>query len=63
MSELPTNEPNCAQEDERPAFLGRIRPAARVAFGVVVLWQLAGFAEGLWVVVDDLYKSLVSAEI
>jgi hypothetical protein len=53
MSELSASEPNT--EEEPPAFLGRIRPAAKIAFFVVVLWMLAGFAQGLWEVVADLY--------
>jgi hypothetical protein len=52
MSDLPTNEPN--EGDERPAFLGRIRPVAKIAFVFMVLWLLAGVAQGLWEVIADI---------
>jgi hypothetical protein len=56
MSDLSTNEPN--QEAERPAFLGRIRPVAKIVFACVILWVVAGFAQGLWEVVTDVYSRL-----
>ena len=56
MSDLSTYEPN--QEDERSAFLGRIRPVARIVFVCVILWVLAGVAQGLWEVVTDVYGRL-----
>jgi len=39
MSELTANDPD--EDDELPGLLGRIRPIAKVIFG---LWGLAGFA-------------------
>jgi hypothetical protein len=51
MSDLSTSEPNT--DDERPAFLGRIRPVAKMAFALFILWVVAGFAQALWEVVTD----------
>jgi hypothetical protein len=53
MNEVPTDEPN-EEVDERPAFLGRIRPVAKIVFVLVILWVLAGVAEGLWEIITDL---------
>ena len=42
MSDVPPSE--ARTDDERPAFLGRIRPVAKIVFVLVILWVVAGFA-------------------
>jgi hypothetical protein len=51
MSDVSTS--GTSQDDERPAFLGRIRPVAKIAFALFILWVAAGFAQALWEVVTD----------
>ncbi len=56
MSDLYTNEMD--DVDERPAFLGRIRPIAKIVFVLVILWVLAGVAQGLWEVITDIRERI-----
>ena len=52
MSDPDTNEMD--DVDERPAFLGRIRPVAKIVFVLIILWVLVGVGQGLWEVITDL---------
>jgi hypothetical protein len=51
MSDPDTNEMD--DVDERPAFLGRIRPVAKIVFVLIILWVLVGVGQGLWEVITD----------
>lgn len=54
--DLYTNEMD--DVDERPAFLGRIRPVAKIVFTLVILWVLAGVVQGLWEVITDIRERI-----
>jgi|HubBroStandDraft_6_1064221.scaffolds.fasta_scaffold02445_3 hypothetical protein len=56
MTGLPTPEPN--EEEARPGFLRRIKPFAKVVFGLIVLSTIVGVAAGLWEVADDIWIRL-----
>jgi hypothetical protein len=55
MTNLLTDEPN--EEDARPALLGRIRPIARVTFGLIALSTIATLAYVLWGILRAAYES------
>jgi hypothetical protein len=56
MTGLSTPEPD--EEEARPGFLRRIKPFAKVAFGLIVLSAIVGVAQALWEVADDIWSRI-----
>jgi hypothetical protein len=52
MSDLLTNADD--EVDERPGFLGRVRPFAKIVFALFILWALLGIAQGIWWIICGL---------
>jgi hypothetical protein len=58
MSDLVREEPD--DEQLRPGALSRIRPAARVAFGLIVFSTIASFAYASWEILNDIWNHLAA---
>jgi hypothetical protein len=56
MTDLPAYQPD--EADERPALLKRIRPIAKVVFGVIVLSTIVSLAYALWDIADDVWNRI-----
>jgi hypothetical protein len=56
MSKLLTDEPD--DEAARPGFLRRIKPFARVVFGLIVLSTIVGLAAVAWEISDDIWHRM-----
>jgi len=59
MTDLPTDEPDEADEEQaRPGFLRRIKPFARLVFGLIVLSTIVAVAAAVWEVADDIWNRM-----
>jgi hypothetical protein len=56
MSNLLTDEPD--DQEARPGFLRRIKPFARVVFGLIVLSTIVGLAAVAWEISDDIWHRM-----